>query len=53
MKIQVDKIAQEALKLAIKAVRFSGGGFTPAEKKELANDLLALAILILSDVADG
>lgn len=53
MKIQVDNIASEALKLAIKAIRFSKGGFTSTEKKELADDLLALAILILTDVADG
>ena len=53
MKIKIDNIAQEALKLAIKAIRFSKGGFTNQEKKELADDLLALAILILTDVADG
>lgn len=52
MKIQVEKIAQEALRIAIKAIKFSKGGFDATEKKELADDLLTLAVMILQDIQD-
>ena len=48
--INIDKTAQKALALAIKAIRFSRDGFDNAEKQELVRDLIELAMLILADV---
>jgi hypothetical protein len=48
--INVDKTAQKALAVAIKAIKYSKDGFTAAEKQELVRDLIELAMMILSDV---
>lgn len=48
--INIDKTAQKALAIAIKAIRFSRDGFDNAEKQELVRDLIELAMLILADV---
>jgi hypothetical protein len=46
-------IAPQAIRLAIKMVKFSSGGFTTEEKKELGADLLALALVLLEQAKDG
>jgi hypothetical protein len=48
--INVDKTAQKALALAIKAIRFSKDGFDDREKQELVRDLIELAMIILGDI---
>lgn len=48
--INVDKTAQKALAVAIKAIRFSKDGFSDEEKTELVRDLIELAMMILGDV---
>jgi hypothetical protein len=35
------------IRLAIKAIKYSKGGFDPWEKKELGEELLALALVLL------
>ena len=42
----------QALRVASKAIRYSRGGFTKKEKKDLAQDLLELAELLLSALTD-
>lgn len=42
-------LAPQMIRLAAKVIRFSQGGFTPEEKKELAADLLELSLLILEE----
>jgi len=46
-------IAPQVIRLAIKMVKFSSGGFNADEKKELGADLLALALVLLEQVKDG
>lgn len=53
MLIQLDqKLIRRAINVAIKVIRFSRGGFSKDEKKELAGDLLELAAMLAEDIAD-
>ena len=45
-------LAPKAIRVAIKAIKFARGGFDDAEKKELGEDLLELALELLTDLAD-
>ncbi len=45
-------LAPKAIRVAVKAIRFSRGGFDDAEKKELGEDLLELALLLLTSLAE-
>lgn len=40
------------IRLVTKAIRFSKGGFTKAERRELGLDLLELAAHVLDDILD-
>lgn len=44
-------LAPKAIRVAIKAIRFARGGFDDAEKKELGEDLLELALELLTDLS--
>jgi len=44
-------LAPKAIRVAIKAIKFAKGGFNDAEKKELGEDLLELALELLTDLA--
>lgn len=48
VKVPVGKI----IRLVAKAVRFSKGGFTRDERRELGLDLLELAAFVLDDLLD-
>lgn len=43
-------LAPKAIRVAIKAIKFARGGFDAAEKKELGEDLLDLALELLQDL---
>jgi hypothetical protein len=45
-------LAPRAIRVAIKAIRFARGGFDEAEKQELGEDLLELALLLLTSLAE-
>ena len=52
MKVKIQPaIWLQALKVAKKAIVFAKGGYTKAERKELAEDLLELAADLLQDLA--
>ncbi len=46
------KLLTRAIRTAIKVIRFSRGGFSVAERRELTADLLELAALLAEDIAD-
>jgi hypothetical protein len=50
IKDDVINLAPSAIRLAIKMIRFSRGGFDAEEKKELGSDLLDLALLLLKEL---
>lgn len=43
-------ISPELIRLAIKIIKFSKGGFDKEEKTELAGDLMSIAVKILESV---
>ncbi len=45
-------LAPKAIRVAIKAIRFARGGFNEAEKQELGEDLLELALELLTSLAE-
>ena len=52
IKNEVINLAPSAIRLAIKMIRFSRGGFDDDEKKELGSDLLDLALMLLQELDD-
>jgi|TARA_R110000803_G_scaffold165960_2_gene229354 hypothetical protein len=46
-------LAPKAIRVAVKAIRFARGGFDDNEKAELGEDLLELALLLLTSLADA
>lgn len=50
--IDLNNVIPIAVRLAIKTLKFSKGGFSKEEKKELGEDLLELAIYLLEDSLD-
>ena len=53
MKMQVKpKFWLSAIKIARKAILYAKGGYTKAERQDLAEELLELAADILGDVAE-
>ena len=52
IKDDVINLAPSAIRLAIKMIKFSRGGFDADEKKELGSDLLDLALLLLQGLDD-
>jgi hypothetical protein len=45
-------LAPKAIRVAVKAIRFARGGFNDKEKAELGEDLLELALLLLTSLAE-
>ena len=43
-------LAPDAIKLAVKIIRYAQQGFTKEEKQELAGDLIELAVKILESI---
>lgn len=50
MNNEVIDLAPMAIRLAIKAIKFARGGFNDDERKELGEDLLELAYLLLQEL---
>jgi hypothetical protein len=46
------KLSPGLIKLLIKTIKYSKGGLSKAERKELGNDLLELAFKVLDEVVD-
>jgi hypothetical protein len=44
-------LAPKAIRVALKAIKFARGGFSKEEKQELGEDLLELALELLTDLA--
>jgi hypothetical protein len=52
MKDKVNVPVGRIIRLVTKAVRYSKGGFTKAERRDLGLDLLELAAALLDDILD-
>jgi hypothetical protein len=52
MKDKVNVTVGRIIRLVTKAVRYSKGGFTKAERRDLGLDLLELAAALLDDILD-
>jgi len=47
---EIINLAPAAIRVAVKAIRFARGGFTQEEKAELGQDLLELALALLTEL---
>jgi len=50
---EIIDLAPMAIRVAIKAIRFAKGGFDMDERKELGEDLLELALALLTELQDN